>query len=140
VIEEETASGRRVIQRDADYIVTAPFASRFPFEMHIHPLRHAARFTPASDRECDSLAALLQIVLGRLRRSLDDPPFNLLLHQSPPVRRTDLSDDEESRAYHWHLELLPVLTRIAGFEWGTGMHINPVPPEIAAARLSRESA
>lgn len=140
VIAEETASGRRLILGDADFIITAPFASRFPYEMHVHPRRHAARFSSAGDHETDALAALLRIILGRLRRSLDDPPFNLLLHQSPPVRKLDLSADEESLAYHWHLEILPVLTRIAGFEWGTGMHINPVPPESAAARLSRESA
>ena len=140
MIGQEAALGRRLILSGADFIVTAPYASRFPYEMHIHPLRHASRFSTAGDRETEALAALLRIVLGRLRRSLDDPPFNLLLHQSPPVRKPDLSADEESLAYHWHLEILPVLTRVAGFEWGTGMYINPVPPEMAAARLGRESA
>jgi UDPglucose--hexose-1-phosphate uridylyltransferase len=140
VIAEEIAAGIRLILADADHVVTAPFASRFPYEMHIHPVRHAARFSSIGDREIKILAALLRNVLGRLRRSLDDPPFNLLLHQSPPALKPGISAEEESLAYHWHFEILPVLTRVAGFEWGTGIHINPVPPETAAALLSRESA
>ncbi|MGD0781620.1 MAG: DUF4921 family protein [Candidatus Aminicenantales bacterium] len=136
VIAEETALAKRVILRDADFIATAPYASRFPYEIHIHPLRHAARFTSAEDGETGALAALLRVVLGRLRRALDDPPFNLLLHQSPPVRKAGLSAGDESPAYHWHIEILPVLTRVAGFEWGTDIHINPIPPEAAAERLA----
>ncbi len=140
VIAEEAASAKRLISIDADYIVTAPYASRFPYETHIHPLRHAENFTSSDDRETGALADVLRIVLGRLRRSLDDPPFNLVLHQSPPIRDPGRSAAEESAAYHWHLEILPVLTRVAGFEWGTGIHINPVPPETAAALLSGKTA
>jgi UDPglucose--hexose-1-phosphate uridylyltransferase len=140
VLAEETAAGRRMILADADHAVTAPYASRFPYEMHVHPRRHAARFTDIGDGEAESLGLLLRTVLGRLRRSLDDPPFNLILHQLPAAQRTDSSAEEESLAYHWHFEILPVLTRVAGFEWGTGIHINPIPPETAAALLGRDSA
>ena len=140
VLAEEVASGRRMIVSDADHVVSAPFASRFPYEMHIHPRRHAARFTAIGDAEAEALGALLRTVLGRLRRSLDDPPFNILLHQAPSGPPADPAFAAESVAYHWHFEILPVLTRVAGFEWGTGIHINPVPPEKAAALLGRDSA
>jgi UDPglucose--hexose-1-phosphate uridylyltransferase len=140
VLAEETERGRRIVLADADHVVTAPYASRFPYEMHVHPRRHAARFADIGGGEAETLGLLLRDVLGRLRRSLDDPPFNLILHQSPPARGTDPSAEEESLAYHWHFEILPVLTRVAGFEWGTGIHINPVPPEAAAALLGRDSA
>jgi UDPglucose--hexose-1-phosphate uridylyltransferase len=140
VLAEEAAAGRRMILSDADHAVTAPFASRFPYEMHIHPRRHGARFAAIGDEEAEALGRLLRTVLGRLRRSLDDPPFNLILHQAPSGRPDDPSFEAESRAYHWHFEILPVLTRVAGFEWGTGIHINPVPPEKAASLLGRDSA
>jgi UDPglucose--hexose-1-phosphate uridylyltransferase len=140
VLAEEDAAGRRIILSDADHAVTAPFASRFPYEMHIHPRRHAARFAEIGDGEAEALGALFRTVLGRLRRSLEDPPFNLILHQAPARRPGDASAEEESLAYHWHFEILPVLTRAAGFEWATGIHINPVPPEKAAAVLRRDSA
>jgi UDPglucose--hexose-1-phosphate uridylyltransferase len=66
---------------------------------------------------------------------LADPPFNLLLHQAPNAGISQGEWPGLSKDYHWHLELLPVLTRVAGFEYGTGFYINPVPPEAAAEFL-----
>jgi UDPglucose--hexose-1-phosphate uridylyltransferase len=140
ILEEETADGRRVILDEGGFLATAPFASRFPYEIRLQPRRHADRFVDLDDEETAALADRLRAVLGRLRRSLDDPPFNLLLHQSPPSGRGGRPDEEIAPAYHWHIEILPVLSRVAGFEWGTGIHINTVAPETAAARLRREEA
>lgn len=135
LIEEESAREERLILRNEAFIVTAPYASRFPYEMHVHPLRHEALFSASGDRDLEILAASLQDVLGRFDRALDDPPFNLVLHQAPSPRQTGGSGPADAVSYHWHLEILPVLTRVAGFEWGTGFYINPVPPEAAAAGL-----
>jgi UDPglucose--hexose-1-phosphate uridylyltransferase len=135
MIEEETAAAERMILRNEAFIVTAPFASRFPYEMHVHPLRHAIRFTAMDEGETALLAAALQDVLGRLRRTLNDPPFNLILHQAPAFAAVGEAEPSAFSAYHWHFEILVMPTREAGFEWGTGVHINPVPPEEAAAVL-----
>jgi len=75
-----------------------------------------------------SLARVLKGTLQRLDRALETPPFNLIVHTAPFVE--GVSDH-----YHWHLELMPKLTRVAGFEWGTGFYINPTPPEEAAKVL-----
>ena len=64
-------------------------------------------------------------------RALEAPPFNLIVHTSP-------FSEDTSESYHWHLEIIPKLTRIAGFEWGTGFYINPTPPE-ESAKFLREA-
>ena len=67
-------------------------------------------------------------VLSKLEAALDDPPYNYVIHTAP-------FDASELAHYHWHLEIFPRLTRVAGFEWGSGFYINPVLPEEAAGFL-----
>jgi UDPglucose--hexose-1-phosphate uridylyltransferase len=63
-----------------------------------------------------------------LDRLETNPPFNYFIQS--------LSLDEHEREhYHWQFRLLPQFSRAAGFEWGSGLHINPVAPEDAARRL-----
>jgi UDPglucose--hexose-1-phosphate uridylyltransferase len=128
IIEEERRDGRRVIQENADTIAIAPYAPRFAFETWLLPRRHDARFEETPRHELESLARLLKALLQRMDKALDAPPFNLVLHTSPSFE--DVGD-----VYHWHLEIMPRLTRVAGFEWGTGFAINQTPPEEAAAVL-----
>jgi UDPglucose--hexose-1-phosphate uridylyltransferase len=135
LIEDETAAGERLIFRNGAFLAAAPFASRYPFEMHIHPRLHSSRFSRIPDEELAALAETLRTVLVRLREAVDDPPYNILLHQAPRPGRGDADRRRLESAYHWHLEILPVLTHVAGFEWGTGFTINPVPPEDAASVL-----
>ena len=125
------AAGRRVILEDADIIALAPYAPRFPFETWLVPRRHGARFEEAAPQEYDSLARALKSVLTRMNRALESPPYNLLVHSSP-------FSEEVGDYYHWHVELIPRLTRVAGFEWGTGFYINPTSPE-EAARVLRDA-
>ena len=128
LIERERQDGRRVILEDANAIAIAPYAPRFAFETWLLPARHQARFEAASPDEDRSMARLLKAVLQRLNAALDTPPFNLVLHTSPVSE--DVAD-----AYHWHVEIFPALGRAGGFEWGSGVHINPMPPEDAATVL-----
>ena len=67
-------------------------------------------------------------MLCKLEIALDDPPYNYIIHTAP-------FDTQELQHYHWHMEIMPRLTRVAGFEWGSGFYINPVLPEQAAAFL-----
>jgi UDPglucose--hexose-1-phosphate uridylyltransferase len=128
VIGQEMRDGVRVIQENADVVALAPYAPRFAFETWLLPKRHGARFEEAPRHEYESLARLLKAVLRRLNRALELPPFNLVLHTSPFAEDT-------ADVYHWHIEIMPRVTRVAGFEWGTGFYINPTPPEEAAAVL-----
>src|SRR2546427_652067 len=83
-------------------------------------------------REFERLAAILKDMLTRLDKVLDYPAYNYIVHTSPV---SEPADDY----YHWHVEIMPKLTKVAGFEWGTGFYINPTPPEEAAKFLREVS-
>ena len=130
IIRQEIAAGRRVILESADMVALAPYAPRFPFETWLLPRRHGARFEEAPRQEYEGLARLLKAVLTRMDRALESPAYNLIIHSSP-------FSEETGEYYHWHVELIPKLTKVAGFEWGTGFYINPTAPE-EAARVLRD--
>jgi UDPglucose--hexose-1-phosphate uridylyltransferase len=128
IIRQEVTAGKRVVHENADIVAMTPYASRFPFEMWLLPRSHGSRFEEAPRQVYENLARMLKWVLGRMNRALESPPFNFIIHSSP------LSEDTND-FYHWHLEIIPKLTRTAGFEWGTGFYINPTSPEEAAEVL-----
>jgi UDPglucose--hexose-1-phosphate uridylyltransferase len=135
MIAQETADGRRIIRDDGEYVVFAPYASRFPFEVRIVPRRHRHDFALLEDKELVHLAEALSDILRRQRGVLRDPPYNFILHTAPPVHQRPGKPDQWSSLpydFHWHIELVPRLAKPSGFEWGTGFHINPTSPEEAA--------
>ena len=137
VIAQERESGVRVVLESEHAIVLAPFASRFPFELCVLPKRHMCDFSSATDEELRDIGRAMRGLLVRLKRTLGDPPYNYILHTAPfrssggKIGRWKTIKDD----YHWHFEVMPRLTRVAGFEWGTGFYINPTPPEDAAKYL-----
>lgn len=131
IIEQELSSKERILGENEDFVSLCPFASRFPYEIHILPRRHHSNFERITEREIKNLAAILKNCLNSLDRTIPHAPYNYLVHSSP-YARADLD------YYHWHLEIIPRLTRVAGFEWGTGFYINPVLPEEAARSLREE--
>ena len=135
-IKQETkVLGERLVAETGHFVALSPFAARFPFETWILPKRHAADFTYIEDDEVTDLANMLKLILGKLRAALDDPPFNYLLHMAPFRRPRAGYWATIEEDYHWHIELIPRLIKIAGFEWGSGFFINPTPPEVAAQIL-----
>ena len=141
VIAQELEDGRRIVHVTEDFVAFAPYASRFPFELALAPRRHQHEFGHISDELVPSFARALTNVLARLAIALRNPPYNFVLHTAPntnviPRRASHFTTLEYD--WHWHMEILPRLTRVAGFEWGTGFHINPTPHEIAA-RFLRET-
>ncbi len=133
VVREERRGRRRLILDRDDFVVLAPFAPRFPFETWILPARHRSHFEESGVEELRALAGVLQEFMRRMNRVLNAPPFNFMLH-SAPLHEPALEQ------FHWHLEVIPKLTKVAGFEWGSGFFINPVPPEDAAAALREAGA
>ena len=142
LISQEQEVKDRIVFNSTYMVALCPFASRFPFELVIFPKRHACDFKTMTPEELADLASVMKQSLSRLKSVLNDPPYNYVLHTAP-FRRPNrlkagywktLEDD-----YHWHIELIPRLTRVAGFEWGSGFYINPTPPEEAAKYL-REAA
>jgi UDPglucose--hexose-1-phosphate uridylyltransferase len=128
IVRQETADGRRLITGNADVVALAPYAPRFPFETWILPKRHQAPFEDTPRHELASLARLLGDILRRMNRVLRCPPYNLLIHSAP-------LSEAVADYYHWHVEIIPKLTKVAGFEWATGFYLNPTAPEEAAQVL-----
>ncbi|RMG74015.1 MAG: galactose-1-phosphate uridylyltransferase [Nitrospirae bacterium] len=130
IINQELEEEKRIVCENENYIALAPYAPRAPFETWILPKKHESFYRPLDNDGFSSLAEVLQRVLKQLDKLLDVPPYNYIIHTSP-------FNDEENEYYHWHIEIMPKLTKIAGFEWGSGFYINPTPPE-EAARYMRE--
>ena len=128
IIRQETAVGRRIIHENVDIVALSPYAPRFPFETWLLPRSHGARFEDAPRQQYESLARMLKTVLTRMDRALETPSYNMIIHSLPFSEQT-------TEFYHWHVEIIPKLTRTAGFEWGTGFYINPTSPEEAAQVL-----
>ncbi|MGC1275274.1 MAG: galactose-1-phosphate uridylyltransferase [Planctomycetaceae bacterium] len=128
MIQQELKDGSRVVHDTPEFLVFCPYASRFPFETWIVPKRHGSRYELVQRIQIDDLGSVLKTTLAKLELALDDPPYNYVLHTAP-------FDTHDLPHYRWHFELFPRLTRVAGFEWGSGFYINPVAPEEAAAFL-----
>jgi UDPglucose--hexose-1-phosphate uridylyltransferase len=135
LIKQELESKSRLILDIDGFIAVAPFAARFPFEVWILPKKHSCDFVKLPPEQRLDLGRILKKVLSKIKKGLNDPPYNYILHTAP-LRRPKVgywkSIDED---YHWHIEIMPRLTRVAGFEWGTGFYICPFPPEDAAQFL-----
>ena len=131
IVKQEFDTRTRVVEENSNFMAFEPFASRFPFETWILPTRHECHFENVQKQEIMDLAKLLKHVLLRIREVLNDPPYNFIIHTSP-------CNEHELPHYHWHIEIMPKLTQVAGFEWGTGFYINPTLPEQAAAWLRGE--
>ncbi len=138
IIQQEIHDRERLITIDDRFIAFCPYASRFPFEVFIAPRHHSHDYTQSDDTELRALAGIMKDVFSRLKVSLNDPPYNFVLHTAPNLEGIPKGKENWPNLpldFHWHLELLPRLTNVAGFEWGTGIYINPTPPEAAAKYL-----
>ena len=130
MIDEELAFEQRIVVDSPGFVAFCPFAARFPFETWIVPTAHASHYETLSRAQSEELARVVQRVLEKIETALDRPAYNYIIHTAP-------FDTFALDHYHWHIEIIPRVTKTAGFEWGTGFYINPVPPE-EAATLMRE--
>lgn len=130
IVKQERRERTRLVHENDAFVVFEPYAPKFPFETWIAPRQHRPNFETAPPEETTLLAEALRTTLGKLNQALDAPPYNVMLHSAP-------LDVREAPHYHWHIEIMPTLGKVAGFEWGSGFYINPTPPE-EAARFLRE--
>lgn len=128
MIAQELQDKIRIVSENADFLAFCPFVPRFAFETWILPKRHDQNFKSIDDKSISSMAAILKDTLMRVKKVLKDPAYNFIIHTAP-IR------DGINEEFHWHLEIMPKLTSVAGFEWGSGFYINPTSPEWAAKHL-----
>lgn len=128
MIEKEKQEGSRIVMETENYLAFEPFASRSPFETLVVPKMHNSSFEttdPALIKEC---AYVVRQTLTKIHCGLNDPDYNYIILSAPCHER-------ELEYYHWHIQILPRVTALAGFELGSGIYINPVIPEQAAKFL-----
>ncbi len=128
IVNEELRTSKRVIFENDDFVAICPYASRFPFEVWILPKRHDPMYEDIKDTEINNLASIMKTVNRKLNIALENPPYNFIIHTSP-------LKDGNLQHYHWHIEIMPQLSGVGGFEWGSGFYINSIPPEEAAKFL-----
>lgn len=128
IIARELSDGRRIVVDSPLFLAFCPYASRFTYETWIVPRQPESHYEQITAEAIVELAAVLKSVLRRLEVTLNDPPYNYVLHTAP-LQQAFLPH------YRWHIEIYPRLTRVAGYEWGSGCYINEVLPEQAAQRL-----
>ncbi|OGQ99820.1 MAG: galactose-1-phosphate uridylyltransferase [Deltaproteobacteria bacterium RIFOXYD12_FULL_55_16] len=128
IIRQEINQNQRVVAENDLFIAIVPYAPRSPFEMWILPKRHASSYIVMDDDHFRALSVIFSECLRRLNTCIPNVPYNFVLHGAP-LRSAPLDH------FHWHFEIMPKLTTIAGFEWGSGFYINPIPPEEAAQFL-----
>jgi UDPglucose--hexose-1-phosphate uridylyltransferase len=122
IIRQEMQQQVRLVCANDQFVTLTPFAPRSPFEMWILPRQHSSSYTEQDEHALYALAEIFSETLRRLDACIPDVPYNFVLH-TQPLRSEPLAH------YHWHFEIVPKLTSMAGFEWGTGFYINPMPPE-----------
>jgi UDPglucose--hexose-1-phosphate uridylyltransferase len=130
IIVQEMEQKSRIVEEGSEFIAFAPYAPRFPFETWIVPKRHQCAYEMIEQEQVRALSAVFRRTLRRLNLALENPPFNFIIHSAP-------FQEGAADYFHWHVEIMPKLTKVAGFEWGSGFYINPTPPE-ESAKYMRE--
>ncbi len=130
VIGAERAAAVRIVGECGRFIAFEPFAANSPYETWVAPSFHQGSFGDLADEDVDDLACILIRILAAIRLACGDPDFNLVMYSAPTNGHTD-------EVFHWHIKILPKLSTPAGFELGSAMSINTVPPEDAASALRK---
>ncbi len=129
IIRQELQENERVILENKYFVSLCPFVSRFPFEIWILPKKHNGSYCRMPSEEVPALASILKETIGKIKKVFVNLSYNYIIHSAP------VNSDFDTEYYHWHIELMPKLMRVAGFEWGTGFYVDPTPPELAAKIL-----
>lgn len=132
---EELRTGSRVIIETRNFIAFCPYAQRFPFEILILPKRHMCSFIDISENESEDFGLMLSSVIKRLRMVLKNPPYNYIIHTAPNRIPRQNHWHTISEDFHWHMEVIPRLTLVNGFEWGSDFYVVTTSPENAAKYL-----
>lgn len=128
----EMKAGERIIFDTPDFLVIAPYASKMPFEIHILPKKHRASFSKITISERKALAWVMKDVFSRLYTRMKNPAYNYYIHTLPTRLSSGRRTFSDQECYHWHIVVLPRVNVWAGFELGTEVYVNPMPPEKAA--------
>ncbi len=132
ILSQELQDKERIVSENNNFLAFCPFVSRFPFEIWIMPKQHYAYFSRLHPEDIPDLARILKDIISKIKHLFGNISYNFIIHSSPE------NGDAGIESYHWHIEFMPKLMRVAGFEWGSGFYVVPTPPELAAKYLREE--
>lgn len=135
ILRHEQKESVRMVYENSGFAITCPYASRQPFELLVMPKRQSPDFHTCSDHELQLLAEALRTALRKLAIGLKKPHYNLILHSAPLRQPRKNYWGTIEADFRWHIEIVPRLSGVAGFEFGTGFFINTTLPEEAAEFL-----
>ena len=135
MIRQEMQDESRIVFESDDYIAYCPFASRYPFEVHLFPKNHTAEFHDEPGGRLPSLAAAIRDIAGRLDAAIPGWRVLMALHTAPVPSRRRHYPSSHGSFYHWHFEFLPQAPGFIDWFARTGTHVECTPPEKAAAFL-----
>jgi len=130
ILKKEITEERLILETD-NFVAFAPFASRSPFEIWVLPRKHSSAYERITGTETKELGYVMRQTLGKLYKSLKDPAYNFMILSAP-------CHEEDLEYFHWHIQIVPRVASVAGFEMGSGIYINTVIPE-EAAKFLRET-
>lgn len=128
ILKEERKKKTRIVAENEFAMAITPYASKRPFEVNIIPKAHLSGFDKTPRATLAGIAAVTQTVLRAMKRHAGDPDLNFFIHDEP-------LDGKSYPYHHWHIEVLPNISRLGGLEFSTGIYINIVDPNAAAAVL-----
>ncbi|MGC8775936.1 MAG: galactose-1-phosphate uridylyltransferase [Minisyncoccia bacterium] len=130
MIKFDLTENKRIIFKNNNALAITPFISRTPFEIRIFPLKHIANFEKTPLNDLKSVIEALHFSLKQIKSKLGDPDLNFFIHTAP-------LKDGKYNYYHWHIEILPKISTLGGFEISTGIEINVFDPYAAAKILKK---
>jgi UDPglucose--hexose-1-phosphate uridylyltransferase len=128
LIAQERDEAHRVVAENVAFVAFIPYAALSPYHVWIFPKIHAACFSELSTEAFPALAEILHTVLLKLHGLLANPPLNFVIRSLGP-------QEKDALHFHWYISIVARVNKVAGFELGTGMYVNPSSPEICAQAL-----
>ncbi len=138
IIKQEKQHKKRIIFENYEFIAFAPYASEYPFEISIYPKQHEYCYTSISESSIRQLSDITHELFARLSQVLGNPALTLALRLAPyKNNRPDYSGSLKyiHDAFHWHIDIRPVVAKLTTSSWAANICINPVSPEDAAKHL-----
>ncbi|MDP3954229.1 MAG: DUF4921 family protein [bacterium] len=131
MIRYEMQEGKRIIAENDDFVAFCPFASKTPYEMRVFPKEDGAHFNDISENNIINLGDIVSKILKKMDKVLKRPDYNFFIHTSPLHRRWE----KPEYFYTWHIEILPKISLVGGFEIGSGIYVNVIDPDDAARQM-----
>jgi UDPglucose--hexose-1-phosphate uridylyltransferase len=134
IVARELKDEVRIIAKNEHWIAYVPFATRYPYEIHVAPLKSVRTLVDLDVEQADAFSVVYLESLRRLDGLFNiEMPYIAAWHQAP------IRDHQSNLRLHMQITCIrrspEKLKYLAGSESAMGAWISDVTPEAAAADL-----